>query len=152
MKTVTLRIRVEPAALYDEIVAGIPDLSGTFIDTEEILNEDGTVRERVQVEKPKLTVFSTGLTVVDDADKTAIAAIVKKHDAVAAEKKAVAASLRLERNKLLLESDWTQLPDAPVTDQKRREWVTYRQTLRDLPTSPNFNPADPVWPEVPVEG
>ena len=36
----------------------------------------------------------------------------------------------------LIQSDWTQLPDAPV-DQAA--WATYRQALRDLPVS-NKNP------------
>jgi len=45
---------------------------------------------------------------------------------------------RLERNKLLRDSDWTQLRDAPITEAKRQEWVTYRQKLRDLPKQPGF--------------
>lgn len=38
--------------------------------------------------------------------------------------------IKLWRNAKLAESDWTQLPDAPV-DQAA--WATYRQALRDLP-------------------
>lgn len=34
------------------------------------------------------------------------------------------------RNARLAESDWTQLPDAPVD---KAAWATYRQALRDLP-------------------
>jgi len=40
--------------------------------------------------------------------------------------------IRLDRNSLLLRSDWTQLVDSPLTDSKKAEWVTYRQTLRDI--------------------
>ena len=40
--------------------------------------------------------------------------------------------MRLHRDRLLKESDWTQLADAPV-DQEA--WATYRQTLRDFPAS-----------------
>lgn len=36
------------------------------------------------------------------------------------------------RNYKLLESDWTQLPNAPLTEEKKQEWYTYRQSLRDL--------------------
>ena len=39
------------------------------------------------------------------------------------------------RNSLLLESDWTQSSDTPLTDTKKAEWATYRQTLRDLPAN-----------------
>jgi hypothetical protein len=38
--------------------------------------------------------------------------------------------LRLHRDRLLTQSDWTQLPDAPVD---KAVWATYRQALRDLP-------------------
>ena len=43
--------------------------------------------------------------------------------------------VRIERDTLLLECDWTQTLDSPLTDSKKAEWVTYRQALRDLPTS-----------------
>lgn len=36
------------------------------------------------------------------------------------------------RKFLLLESDWTQLPDSPLSAEKKAEWAAYRQTLRDL--------------------
>lgn len=45
---------------------------------------------------------------------------------------AVKESLRHERNRLLAESDWTQLNDSPLTESKREKWATYRQDLRDL--------------------
>jgi len=44
-------------------------------------------------------------------------------------------SLRRQRNALLAESDWTQMSDSPLTDSKKTEWATYRQALRDLPSS-----------------
>jgi len=37
------------------------------------------------------------------------------------------------RAELLSESDRTQLADAPLTEEKKSEWATYRQALRDLP-------------------
>jgi hypothetical protein len=43
--------------------------------------------------------------------------------------------LRIERNTLLTESDWTQTADTPLSDSKKAEWVTYRQSLRDLPAN-----------------
>ena len=48
------------------------------------------------------------------------------------------------RNKKLLDSDWTQLPDAPVD---KEAWAEYRQKLRDLPeTTDTLNI---VWPDRP---
>ena len=51
---------------------------------------------------------------------------------------------RSVRNSLLTGSDWTQSPDSPLSDEKKAEWATYRQALRDIE---NFQ--DPVWPAVP---
>ena len=40
--------------------------------------------------------------------------------------------MRFHRNRLLKESDWTQVNDAPVDQQA---WATYRQALRDFPAT-----------------
>jgi len=45
---------------------------------------------------------------------------------------AVKESLRPERNRLLAESDWTQLNDSPLPEDKLAAWSAYRQDLRDL--------------------
>ena len=45
---------------------------------------------------------------------------------------AVKESLRLERNRLLAGSDWTQLIDSPLDEIARDAWSIYRQDLRDL--------------------
>jgi hypothetical protein len=59
--------------------------------------------------------------------------------------------LRLKRDALLTESDWTQVNDSPLSDVKKAEWATYRQELRDLPSShqstTNFD--DVVFPTQP---
>ena len=46
-----------------------------------------------------------------------------------------AAAIRGERDRLLATSDWTQLPDAPLTAKQRHAWRDYRQALRDAPAS-----------------
>lgn len=55
----------------------------------------------------------------------------------------------LRRNELLRGCDWTQLADAPLTEQERQAWWDYRQALRDVPEQPGF-PANVTWPEPPV--
>tara|TARA_Y100001963_G_scaffold102744_1_gene141422 strand:- start:217 stop:459 length:243 start_codon:yes stop_codon:yes gene_type:complete len=40
-----------------------------------------------------------------------------------------------KRNRKLQASDWTQLPDAPISESKKAEWETYRQALRDIPNN-----------------
>jgi hypothetical protein len=42
--------------------------------------------------------------------------------------------LRSIRNNLLYDSDWTQLPDAPLSEEQKELWSIYRQNLRDLPS------------------
>jgi hypothetical protein len=37
------------------------------------------------------------------------------------------------RDYKLLQSDWTQLADAPVSSEQKQLWEIYRQELRDLP-------------------
>lgn len=56
------------------------------------------------------------------------------------------AIMRSIRDRLLVESDWTQLPDAPVN---RQAWAIYRQALRDFPKTWTPGPtAD--FPEAPA--
>ena len=43
--------------------------------------------------------------------------------------------LRDNRNGFLVETDWTVMPDSPLSTSKQTEWKTYRQTLRDLPAN-----------------
>lgn len=54
-------------------------------------------------------------------------------------------SIREKRNKLLLESDWTQISDV---NANKLAWETYRQELRDLPTNIR-DVGDVVWPTPP---
>lgn len=56
--------------------------------------------------------------------------------------------IRNKRNILLTRCDWTQMPDADLTDEERAEWVVYRQALRDITESYN-DPNEVVWPVAP---
>ena len=40
--------------------------------------------------------------------------------------------LRGRRNFLLQDCDWTDLPNAVLTDEKKSEWQIYRTNLRDI--------------------
>jgi len=42
-------------------------------------------------------------------------------------------TIRTTRNRMLVETDWTQMSDSPLTNEKKQEWANYRQALRDLP-------------------
>jgi hypothetical protein len=43
--------------------------------------------------------------------------------------------VRQTRDVLLSRCDWTQLPDTTLTDEQKAAWATYRQALRDLPST-----------------
>jgi hypothetical protein len=56
-------------------------------------------------------------------------------------------NIRARRSIELQECDWTQLADVPMSDEKKLEWATYRQSLRDIT---NFDSPDHVvWPSKP---
>ena len=58
--------------------------------------------------------------------------------------------VRDERDNLLNTSDWTVLPDSPLSDSKIAEWKTYRQALRDLPAN-TTDWANPTYPTRPSD-
>jgi hypothetical protein len=60
----------------------------------------------------------------------------------------LAARALIKRNAELQESDWTQLPDVPLTVEQVSAWAVYRQALRDLPAQPGW-PANINWPVQP---
>lgn len=83
---------------------------------------------------PKTLEWINGEAVIREMTKEEIAALSPNEEDV-----------RARRNSLLIESDWTQLKDAPV-DQLA--WAIYRQALRDVTSQKGF-PANVVWPDKP---
>ena len=65
--------------------------------------------------------------------------------------------LREERNKLISETDWTQLKDIDLDIIRERNWKNYRQALRDLPSKSNpkldgsgkLDMSSITWPDKP---
>ena len=65
--------------------------------------------------------------------------------------------LREVRNKLISETDWTQLKDIDLDIIRERNWKNYRQALRDLPVKSNpkldsggnLDMTSVVWPDKP---
>ena len=65
--------------------------------------------------------------------------------------------LREERNRLIAETDWTQLKDIDLDIVRERNWKNYRQTLRDLPAKSNpklnsmggLDMSSVTWPTIP---
>ncbi len=60
--------------------------------------------------------------------------------------------MRRRRNLRLTESDWTQGADSPLSDSKKAEWGSYREALRNLPSSYTgaiTSKDDVTWPTRP---
>ncbi len=58
--------------------------------------------------------------------------------------------VRALRDALLPECDWTQMPDAPVSDEKKEAWRNYRTALRNISADqPKATPDTVVWPTKP---
>lgn len=55
--------------------------------------------------------------------------------------------VRMSRNMLLAKSDWTIGNDSPLSDEKKAEWASYRQALRDITTQ--TDPFNITWPTKP---
>jgi len=56
--------------------------------------------------------------------------------------------VRAVRNARISASDWTQLPDAPLSIAEKTAWGVYRQALRDVPEQAGF-PESIDWPVSP---
>ena len=57
--------------------------------------------------------------------------------------------VRMLRSGMLAASDWTQMVDSALTDEKKAEWTTYRQELRDYPAQSDKVSTLPAWPTPP---
>jgi len=56
--------------------------------------------------------------------------------------------INLTRLVLLQKSDWTQVPNGPLTAEQQQAWAVYRQELRDI-TSQSGYPFNVIWPTPP---
>lgn len=66
---------------------------------------------------------------------------------IQAAKDSAMAQIRATRNQLLNACDWTQAVDCTIA--KKTEWATYRQTLRDLPSTVTDPRTFTDWPHNP---
>lgn len=65
---------------------------------------------------------------------------------IQAAKDSAMAQIRATRNQLLKDCDWTQITDCTAD---KTAWATYRQTLRDLPSSITEPRTFSAWPNNP---
>lgn len=104
------------------------------------LHWDGSAGEIEYTDAPNeaITSISDYQFIVDRYD----AALIEHQAEIAAAKPTASEAMRYERDARLRSTDWTQMADSPLTDAKKTEWATYRQSLRDVPSnnpSPSFD-------------
>lgn len=97
-----------------------------------------TYRQNVTLEKPKLIegVWYQDWTISDASEEEIQSRIDRQWE-----------SIRVERNSLLAESDWTQVKDSPLDEVKSQQWEVYRQALRDITLQED--PFNIIWPVKP---
>lgn len=91
-------------------------------------------------------------TLIDDNWVIGWTVYPKEQEQIDQETEAQAELIRSQRNELLSKCDWTVLIDSPLTEEKKTEWLAYRQELRDISELENFPyvtlPNDPDYVEV----
>jgi hypothetical protein len=129
------------------------DVFGRSIPTDEQLVEKSYVRVNLFREHDRLTQkLITATPVLEGGWVYTVAVAQMSEEEIQAAKDSAMAQIRGTRNSLLLACDWTQIADCTIP--KKAEWATYRQTLRDLPStvtgdSRTFTdwPHNPDWVE-----
>lgn len=104
-------------------------VEGAYNDTEFYIEDD------VPVSMPTRP---TGFVVFDYETKSWVADVVQASETVLS-----------QRFNLLSQSDWTQIPNGPLTTEKQAAWADYRQELRDI-TQQSGYPFNVVWPVAPT--
>ena len=61
---------------------------------------------------------------------------------------AISQAVKADRNRMLTDCDWTQMPDVNLSNTSKAAWAAFRQALRDIPNQPGF-PFNVTWPNLP---
>ena len=96
----------------------------------------------------RLTQKLVSCSAYDDGDFVSVVQVADMSaEEIQAAKDSAMAQLRATRNALLLACDWTQIADCTIP--KKTEWATYRQTLRDFPSTVSDARVSIDWPHNP---
>lgn len=95
-----------------------------------------------------LTQKLTSCAAYDDGEFVSVVQVTNlTAEEIQAAKDSAMAQLRSNRNNLLIQCDWTQVPDCSIPN--KTEWATYRQALRDFPSTVEDARVAVEWPHNP---
>jgi len=96
----------------------------------------------------RLTQKLVSCSAYDDGEFVSVVQVADMSaEEIQATKDSAMAQLRYTRNALLLACDWTQIADCTIP--KKADWATYRQTLRDFPSTISDARSTITWPHNP---
>lgn len=131
--------RSDPSLLKNLSWAGSPDLG---------------FWQAVYEDKPKLSEYQIlkEFYSVNEIDKTVAVSygiVDLPKEEIERKKSSKLEKIRAIRNLYLKNTDFTQLPDAPLSKESQQEFRVFRQQLRDLVNLGNESVENLVWPVIP---
>ena len=84
----------------------------------------------------------------DASESSGVVTIIKSAEWLENKNNEAWRKIRKERNQLLKDSDYIMFPDITISAEKKEEWETYRQALRDIPQDYD-SPDEVVYPTKP---
>ena len=116
--------------------------------SDELLAEWGVYRisyaDRPAIQHNEKIEANVAPTLIDGAWILGWSVVLMTEEDLASE----ADSVRYERDELLAQCDWTQMPDSPLNSTIKQSWFDYRIALRDITEQSGF-PTDITWPTAP---
>ena len=116
--------------------------------SDEFLAENNAKKVNAFKAHDKLTQKLVSCSAYDDGAFVSVVQVESlSAEEIQAAKDSAMAQLRATRNALLTACDWTQIADCTIP--KKAEWATYRQTLRDFPSTVSDARSTITWPHNP---
>jgi len=121
---------------------------GTNGPSDEFLTANNAKRVTLFKAHDRLTQKLVSCAPYDDGEFVSMAQVESlTADEIQSAKDSAMAQIRGQRNQLLKDCDWTQIADCTIP--KKAEWATYRQALRDLPSTITEPRTFADWPHNP---
>ena len=121
---------------------------GTSGPSDEFLTANNAKKVTLFKAHDRLTQKLVSCAPYDDGEFVSMAQVESlTADEIQSAKDSAMAQIRGQRNQLLKDCDWTQIADCTIP--KKAEWATYRQALRDLPSTITEPRTFTDWPHNP---